>query len=385
MNSKRILGFAELAVYVVIAYGAYYLFYRQAMGVFRSDMAMHLSNIDLFIHNGYHIPHPGFSVLVYSLARLTGLPYHQTGPMVTVGFLLATIYTVHWLLMSMSPVLNRFLLLIIAVSLLCVIAIYVPPFNPNFYVGQWSPNVWTGPNMLVVKPFVLLAFFYYLHLLLKPDLFQVRHYMIVGGALLLTTVIKPNFVITFLPAMALYLLLFRTRELQLYLKTFYMVFPTILMLAYQYMQTYYMDGANSHYYDKIIFSFFGVWKLHTPNVFISMLLVLAFPISVLVAGKGQALKNQYVRMAWILTLVAFLQCGLLAEEEKFDQATFCFGYDLALFVLYVFSVEECIRWFRKGMQGVGHIVIGAVGTIYLAHLVSGIIYLVALLNGAHPF
>lgn len=368
----------QISIYICLGFIFHYLFQLQAnsSGV-QSDLPAHLSIINDFINSNYYIPHPAFHISVYYLSIITGMSIADVAPIIMTMSVLVTLLIIQKLLSKKSGP----LLLLISISTIFVIAIYFPLFHSTMYLGQWSPNIWHSPTMLFLKPISLLAFYFFVR---SMDVSERKHvfYLIISSALLLlSTVTKPSFVIVFLPAIFLYVLLFKRGEYRRYPAIILFAIPSIIMLAYQYTETYQSADTASYFHDKIIFTFFGVMKLYSPNIIISTLLVLAFPLAVLTASRSRIARNPYLILSWLTTVVAFLQFAFLAEQEKFYQGAFGFGYIIALFLLYFCSMKEFLSWFQPVEININWKTKRSVAVIYLMHLVSGIYYFYILLKG----
>lgn len=380
--STHISTALSVSLYLCFAYTFHYLFHLQAYAsMAQSDLPQHLSIINDFINSSYYIPHPMFHITVYCLSLLTGMHIAETAPVVMTAAALITIFTAQKLLTEKSNPLQ----LLIAASTLFVIAVYLPFYNKHMYIGQFSPNIWHSPTMLLLKPLALAAFYFFVRSFELPEN-KKRLYLLAGSSLLLlSTMTKPSFVIVFLPATVIYLLLFKRGRNRQYGALSLFAAPSVMMLAYQYLRTYQSSETASYFHDKIIFSFFGVMKLYSPSIIVSTLLVLAFPLSVLFAARKIIADNQYLVLAWLTTLIAFLQAAFLAEQQKFAQGAFCFGYVISLFLLYFFSAKESLSWFSEGNSGISLRAKTTVAFIYLLHLVSGIYYFYILLKGGSYF
>lgn len=382
MKTKYVELIPQIVIYLIFSAALYYLFNLQATGTkFQSDLPQHLSIIDYYINYNYYIPHPAFHISVYYLAKIANIAIIDSAPIIITFYVIFTLFIMHKLLNYEDILKNKLNSLLLSLSLLLVIAIYFPYFSKYMYAGQMSPNIWHNPTMLLLKPFALLSFFCFVNSLKLNDDKSIR-FLTAGSIFLLTsTVIKPSFVITFIPAVALYIIIFRTNEPRFYVRTILWSSPSIIMLAYQYMQTYQSSNTVSYFHDKIIFTNLGVFKLYTPSIIISTILVLAFPLSVLIVGRRRLTQNHPLILAWLTTFVAFLQAGFLAEQQKFEQWAFGFGYVIALFILYFYSMKEFIGWFRDAVSDIGNLAKSSIITIYSLHLMSGIYYFGKLLQG----
>lgn len=98
-------------------------------------------------------------------------------------------------------------LLWISANLLLVSSIYFPPVSENFYLGQGTANFWAVPTLIVVKPFALASILLLVLLLNMKEQKGTtlcslgRALSLVGGVLM-----KPSFIIGFLPVAACYML-----------------------------------------------------------------------------------------------------------------------------------------------------------------------------------
>ena len=384
MLARRSWLLLQALSYATLALASGYLFHRQGLGVFFSDTAQHLANIDPYIHGQFFIPHPGFHLTVYYLARVAALTYVTAAAIVLAAAVLATLVLTQSVISTPATstgaqhTINPYTAAA-ALSLCLGTAIYVPFFNEYVYLGQFGPGAWHSPTATLAKPFVLLSFVSFVPLLQASGA-SPRQYILGSFCFLAGAFVKPSFAIGFLPAMALYLVLFHTRVARLYCKVAIWTLPTLALLAYQYHQTYRGAATGSYYHDRIVLTNFGVFELYTPSVAVSALLVWAFPVSV-VAARPSAIQGPTLRLAWFTALIAFLQAGFLAEERNFDEGAFVFGYVIAMFVLYVVSMQEYLGWYRADGPVTGKAARIAVLVVYLAHAVSGTFYFGKMVQG----
>ena len=134
--------------------------------------------------------------------------------------------------------------------------------------------------------------------------------VLVSVMLLLATLIKPNFALFFLPAAAAYVLIIHFRSLTAWWRSALLVAPTLAILASQYFFFY---GEETGSDKGIGIEFLKVWRPYSPNVAISILLAVAFPLSILIYRPRQSLKDPGLFLAWICFAVALAQAALFFE------------------------------------------------------------------------
>lgn len=386
MEKKRIVSndlseIIEIILYLIIALFSLRLFIYHT--TIASDISEHISIIDKFIGHTFYIPHPGFHMLTYFVAKISGMSYNFVVPVLLTSSVIITILITKKLILWFLPEFQwKMVYVLVAVSLSFMTAIYFPWFNKHIYIGQWGPTIWHSPSMLLLKPLALLSFWGLLFYIQKHRSNQFLWSAFISFLLLGSTYTKPSFIICFIPALAVYLLVFHFKDFKLYFNVFFILLPSLLLLVYQFVETYIMHNTDSYFHDKIIFTNFGVMRWHSPNVVFSTLLALAFPLSVLFVINKKIAHNHYLLVSWLLVVIGFLQAGLLAEEAKFSQGAFIFGYIICLFILFVFSMIEYLSWYgTEKKYSVRPIYKNLVAIVGLAHLFSGIIYYIMEVKG----
>lgn len=347
--------------------------------VFGPDYKIHLDIIEKYVNGSFHIPHPGFHISAYYLSHWLSIPLISFIPIYISSIFVLTVILSKKLLIFLSPGLKHsYLYTIFAILINIVIAIYFPYFNPNKYLGQWSPNIWHSPTMTLLKPFAMLGTIGISLLLMDKKNYSINSFVLISFYLLLGTYIKPSFIICLIPAVFIYLIIFHSKNFHFYLKVFYIISPSILLLIFQFLATYTLKDTESYFHDSIKITWFGVFKLYSNNIAISTLLVLAFPLSVLLVLRKKIMDNKILVFSWILCIISLLQAGLLAEKEKFGQGAFIFGYIICLFILFIVSFCEYLNMIMYKKTSVKNLI--GIGVIFLLHSISGILYMNDLLK-----
>lgn len=245
-------------------------------------------------------------------------------------------------------------LLFLTALLLIAGPLYAPFFNRHIYLGQGSPNAWHNPTVLTVKPLMILAIPLAASLLedtLGPgSLLRVFSLTVLLGLSLLA---KPNFVLAFAPALLIFLFWKCGLSGRAILRMLIIVVPVAGILLLQYHGTY--EAGEKSGSGGIIFDFLGVWRLYSPNVFVSILLAVAFPLSVLIFRYRQIMdsKTLFMKLSLIFLLIALLQAASLAEAgPTYAYFNFMWGYQLALYAVFAAGLAEFMAW-QGSVRGKG--------------------------------
>jgi len=375
--------FIKSLFYCFVLAVAFYMYYKQVF-VFPkiwSDTALHLDFVRQYNEGKIYIAHPIFHLSVIYISKITGLTFEYSAVLV-MTFFICLIYIIirsivgHFLKGSYGEAMMQFITFIT----MTVSAIYVPFYNKNIYLGQWSPNPWHNPTIIVLKPFALVTFF--LFVVLVEDYFggktinrrRWRFFLFIFAVLMAVSCFaKPNWVLSFVPAIFIYLFFFRKFHLKLSALAVALLIPTGLALTYQFFKTYKTaDG------DRIIFDFLGVWRQYSPNIFISILLATAFPVGLLLLRFRETTQNHFLILAWIVFLVALLQYSLLAERVKYKACNFGWGYLMSLHILFLFSIVEFFRWLKYPQKKAPfeRLKIFIVANLLNLHFMCGIFYFI---------
>jgi hypothetical protein len=400
-----LLRILRILFFVAVFSIGLFLFHRQVLGnvtapPYPSDLPVHIELARLFFQHAIRLSQAGFQFLVYVPSRLLGLPLETSGVVVTA--LLATLIAAV-LYVILRATLGRqypdWSLLLMTVLLLVVSAVYAPFFNQYVYAGQGSPNVWHSPTAIAVKPFAFLALWLFPATVERP--LKGRNLglgALVAALLLATAWTKPSFVFVLIPAV--YLLFLIQRRPDLLGRSTLVFLPTIALLCAQYGATYLAPGSSEpvmiaikggtqvpvYTSDRILFNFLGVWRTMTPNVLVSLVLALAFPLSMLVFRFRRNTQDRHLALSWLMVAFGVIQFAVLAEQNRFGHANFSWGYVIALQPLFVFSLVEYFRWWklRNPADAGERRKLVTVSVVLALHLVSGAFYLIRLLLGG-PF
>lgn len=271
----------------------------------------------------------------------------------------------------------------LAVHLCC--ALWIPPFNPNPFVGQGSPNIWHNPTIIMVKPLSLLLFL----MIMKEmetcrkeqfdHLIPVWKCLIMAVLLVLCNLAKPCFAQIFYPAifilMILWLFLYRGKNFFMALELFVTCLPSVLLLGMQYITAFHSSAAsrNGTQTEGIIFAPFVVAGLRTKSIPVSILLAVAFPLFTTIVALLLR-KHSWTRFfSWIMYLCGLAEKLLLAEGgSRLTHGNLAWGYNLSLYFIFVVGMWDWLK-IRRDTKNLGIRITGSL--LLFWHLFSGCWYL----------
>ena len=357
----------------------FFLFFSQiveapvSLGYRGSDMRGHLGFIGQYFEGKTQLPHPGMHIITYYFAKLSGLRLEYALISLLSIWATASAFAVYLILLkSVKRLYSPSFLLFITALLLLVSAIFAPFFNRHVYLFQGSPNVWHNPTLIAVKPFAFLALMLVVPFFLEARLQRkIGSYFLIAGTLLLSTWIKPNFVLSFLPALAIWIVLRYPKRLDLYWKSFVVVLPSLFYLALQYTGTYGSEPGRG-----IVFDFLGVWSLYSPNPWFSLALATAFPVLLTLFRFRNVMRDPYFLLCALNMVIATLQMMCLAESGRFySNANFAWGYMLGLSLIFTLGMVKYLEWVHTTRTTVIELAKITVVTVALSlHVISGIYY-----------
>lgn len=369
-----------------------YVFYLEIFQAdqYPSDFAVHMKAIWRFQDPTLHIAHPVFHFLSFYISEIFPIGIGYSAVFVTAFFLTAASVLINLILAdSLRDRFSGGFILFLTIALSWVHSIYIPFLCKNPCQGQSSSNLWHTPTTIVVKPFALVCFYGFVRLIEDRRLQRQSWAIILAAVMIFLSVLaKPNFVMVFFPAVSLYLLIRHTRRYDLYRITGLIFLPTLLLILYQFLSTFGVGGdPTTRERDRIVFDFLGVWHIYSKNVPVSILLGNAFPLSVLAFRFRDSLRNPYQWVGWMMMLFAIAQACTLAEQVKYNDMNFGWGYTITLTIVFVNAVIEFFRWMaepgrRSGWAGFG---MAFCSIVFSLHLASGIYYFGRIITGRGYF
>lgn len=404
MANKKI-NYAFFTVLLVL-YSALMMsfFYRQVMprdGIFYSDMEAYILETQ-GLESGYEFPYRlffwvsrvwtiflspaiavAFTTMLCNSAAVILTKYYFDKNLQKYARQEGIVWNTAWELVSTLAVFSLFF----------VSMVYSPRGTAFFgfdYIyrcmGILTPNPYWNATYLAVRPLTIATFFLGIDLLAEYEtVLSWKKVTAFGVLVFLCTFTKPSFTFILVPTGAIILLY---RLLKNKGKTWkntllfcLSLLPTGVLLLYQFSNVF--TGTNSHAEETGIgFELFKAWHVYSNNIPLSLVMALAFPITVLVLNMRQMKNDGGVRLAWQLWLTGFLTFLICYEKGfRFSHMNFSWGYMHGLFFVFMVSILQMIRnLMRKGtlskrLMSVPEIV------LFAYHLICGIVFFVYMYQG----
>jgi hypothetical protein len=338
-----------------------------------SDTDQHIQFVYRVIFDPhYHLSYPLWHYLTYSVHYLFHIDMQHAAAFVSASLVSLWTALVYYVAQCHLPTWPLWKLALLSILITVIGPLCIPWYRKLIFLGQGSPNIWHNVTLLTVKPFALLTILFLLNAL-KDE--SAKYYYLSLLAALISIVAKPSFIIDFIPALILFALLTGTlvdKHFRHYL--FLLVILSSMILTYQFLHTFY--HAQSH----IIFDWLGVWSLSSPNIPVSILLALAFPL-VLTFLHSEVLKDGGVLLSWLMIFIGMLYYMTLAQSGRFySHGNFGWSYMISLSLLYLYAIIIYFQQYMKISQW-KHILLNL---ILILQGIIGVYYFVKTLEGQNP-
>ncbi|MDH4203070.1 MAG: hypothetical protein OEV87_09255 [Phycisphaerae bacterium] len=374
--------------FLSVRYLAYFFIFFLSLSLYinspeGSDLRVHTRIIEKLDEGHLGVPHFLYHLVVYGISKISHLSFHYASCLLLAICNIGSVVLIEQILRHfLRGKYSDYFLLFVSVALMFVSAIYSPLINKYPYKGIWTPNPWHNPTFTAAKPVVLLIFYLYVIGITKEQYFGKRFSLTCIALLLgICALIKPNFVLAFIPASIVFCFFLPGRRVSMLVKTVQLLLPVLAVLVFQFLFTYYYDvrGASS-----IQFCFFDVWKAHARSIPIAILQGTSLPLVILIMTLPRLPKDKALLFSWILFIVGLLIFGLLCETgHRKNHANFAWTYMSCLNILFVYSAIRFLRWASDAQEKNGSFQIKTFVcvSVFLFHFFSGIYYVAYLMSG----
>ncbi|MBR6380806.1 MAG: hypothetical protein IKS07_03905 [Lachnospiraceae bacterium] len=391
--------------------GAFFLYYNQAVTetpAYESDLPAH---IRMAVEDGWAYSLTAFFYRIF----YAGQPGGNRGAVLTALFLmLATVASVFLtaLLLHELPAGKRARLRDLSMEelfagLLCnlVMPCFVTGIADGRYIGMQSASIWHNSTYLVMKPLGLLCLILYLRLMRDLSGLQAGSWSRFAAALVVTTAVKPSFLLAFAPAMLLFLILDLLKGVP-FRKLFYFgcaVLPSLLVILVQNAVLFGSDTGNS-----FVFAPGEALRLHSAHPLVAAGLSILFPLWMLagaladgVFGKKTVWKKEEAFL-WVMAFVGFGELFFFTESgSRALDGNFSWGYAFTILPLFVWALMRALRGAAgelrsapaspEGERALGAAALLRRGYLVMAciffcwHLYCGLVFFLRLIRGVSYF
>ena len=384
---KRVNWRNLLIVFVLCAVLSFPVYYTRITQPVEGDFGSHVRHAEEYLANGFFEPvprsHPLLQYMMIGISKLAGGAFGLYGSLLIIQvFVQGLIGGIVYLWLGDAHRKGwEWWRIVISVSLTFLAPVMLLALVDGlYYYGYIGLANYHNPTIHLLKPFALLCLVLALKGLEKA---KNRWWVVAASAVLvvLSSLIKPNFILAFVPALGILSLyrLLRKQTLDLRLMIFGFALPSIAVLIWQWAITY--QGGD--YANSIALAPLALESAYSNFLFPKFLLSSLFVLQGLWIFRNALIKNPILFLGWITLLIGVFQNYMLIENgPEMLSGNFRWSGQIALFLMVVILVRHSLRYFIADNQGKAWQKILGLGT-YLAHLGGGIIYYLYCLTSIH--
>lgn len=218
-----------------------------------------------------------------------------------------------------------------AIGTICIASIHI-------YLGNIAPNQWHNSTLILAMPFNLILFYFAIKNITSERL---QSYVVMAVLSALSILCKPNFALSFLPVLCLGILIMnRDNFLLSIIKCLIVAVPSFILLLYQWYYTFINSNLFSTDAKTVVAPFF-VWSHYTPHIPISLLLSIAFPLTILLFFYKQL--DQYTKFGWCNFIVALSIAIIFSEQPNWGAGNYFWAAIAANYILFTFSLNLLLK------------------------------------------
>lgn len=380
---KRNRSIIYKILFATILFGITYFIVLKSSKL-NSDFGAHIITADewsksnvfsYFLYNSYPIWH----VLTKIASKLLSLPIEYAAAVVT-GMIEVLTYFCALIFVKAQEAIDYLVMFFI----MLVGPIYLPWYNIYYYQGQGTPNTWHNPTNMVVKPIMILSIMVLLKILQFIEENKKITLKLWIASVFLTTLsvfAKPSYLQGIIPALAIYffvkLVLCKFKFFKGYLLVALSFIPAVLAMLRPYLLYFNTNDGNG-----IEIAWFDVIKQSAPNLLVSYILPLAFPILYICTNFQSLKKQRDIHLMVAFELVSYLELIMLAETGfRRYNGNFCWTHMLALTIIWLivgkYFLGDLKKWLtgEKELRKMDIVTI----TLFLIHLFEGVRYVTNLI------
>lgn len=389
LQKNNILNMGSHGAVILYGFAVLWLFYQQSITIlpdtgvvaYQSDLPLHISMV---VEDDWY-----YSFTAYAYRALYTL---FGGNTFGIALLLAicstlTIYVTEQavrLFGGANTNSNRFSgssdwhTLLTALSLNLVMPIFMEFVGEYRYVSYQSANIWHNSTYVCMKLFALITFLYYWKLERKyREGISLKEWIIFALLNIITTGIKPSFLLAFSPIMGIFLLvdLFQKVPFKRILIFGSAMLPSVIVILWQNLVLFGEDTGNG-----ITLNPWYTFSLHAAIPKIAVVLSAAFCGAAILVFWKDFKWDKKLLFITLMAALGFLEALCLVESgTRSVDGNFLWGYSFCLFTLFIVTATKTIFCQTKSPVQ-KYIRIGLL-CIYGWHLYCGLEYFIRLVCG----
>lgn len=383
MVTKKQQILRVMAHILVAVYGGacLWLYYKQSIAAlpdeaiipYQSDMPLHISMI---VEDGWY-----YSFTAYAYKALHVLFGGSTAgiALLLAAMSVAAVYVTEYAVCAISRYQQKkWFTLLTALSINLVMPIYVEYAGVYRYVSYQSANVWHNSTYVCMKLFALMTLLYYFKLEPKyRNGLGLREWISFALLNVITTGIKPSFLLAFSPIMGIFLLvdLFKRVPLKRILAFGSAMLPSGLVILWQNAVLFGADTGNGMQLNP-----WYTFSLHADRPKLAVILSAAFCGITIAATLKEVVRDKQYLFVTLMSILGFLEALCLVESgARSVDGNFLWGYSFCLFVLFLFTAVKMLELPRKTWWN--RCVLAVLAAVYAVHLFCGTEFFIRLVCG----
>lgn len=372
-RDDKIYKIVAVVIYVLFFLMFTELFYRQSIeynGQYNSDLDMHIVLCDRYAF-GYSLMYPIFRVLKH----INGTYFYVA--MFLSACVCLTFYFTQKIFKMLMPNVLRIKNLLLALAVNIVSNIYIPALNPYRYTNVGTPNVWHNSSYILMKLGITVFLIFLIHLMNEiPGKINLNHWLGGTATLLLTTSLKPNFLLCFAPALLVFLIISfirnRFKDFKNHFILALIVIPSMIVLLYQYIA---MFGESSSTESALAI---GLAPFIGKRFIFGVFQLIAFPLFIFICEGRRFFSNKLHLISVLTYLFGLFEAVFLYETgPRMNHGNWLWGYYSTTFVLFVVTLPTYIQMLRDTSKSKKfRIACGVIGgALFVLHLFWGVVHL----------
>lgn len=365
---------------------------------------------DNWLEGWQTVPYCMWHVSVIFLNKVLFIPLEVSAACISCLFTSLSYLVTYWMIRKVTSAIGYIetsgKAAFIAFALSMVQSFYLPWLDGgDRFMGVYSINPIHNPTQMCVKVFSLLCFCLvhdiwgiqenreYKGIFFKVETNIKKYYILLAVFLFLSTLAKPTFAEMFIPAVGILMLwkllsgLIRKEEgakpyFKHCLHMFLCALPALFYIGLQFFDYYIFGGNNNAETSVIISNWLEVWELFSANIFLSVLLSMAFPIFVILIDTRFFFTSNMGKLSLAGYAVAFLEAALLAEGgEKFSHGNFLWPLMSAMLLVWIVSIFRLLILEKTGVKTkIQSILVDCAWILFYIHVAFGFMYHLAFIN-----